>query len=60
MFVLLLSKVATDAFLSCFKGTLNVNKHRAQHEAFVRLEGSANKNAGSQTQKLNIQLTTFS
>lgn len=35
--------------LSCFKGTLSVNKHRSQHEAFVRYEGSASKNAGSQT-----------
>ncbi|XP_028812152.1 DIS3-like exonuclease 1 [Denticeps clupeoides] len=26
------------------QGTLNVNKHRAQHEAFVRFEGSASKN----------------
>ncbi|KAL2089025.1 hypothetical protein ACEWY4_015924 [Coilia grayii] len=26
------------------QGTLNVNKHRAQQEAFVRFEGSANKN----------------
>ncbi|XP_076854118.1 DIS3-like exonuclease 1 [Brachyhypopomus gauderio] len=26
------------------QGTLNVNKHRAQHEAFVRFEGSTNKN----------------
>ncbi|CAL8352466.1 unnamed protein product [Merluccius merluccius] len=26
------------------QGTLNVNKHRAQNEAFVRLEGSSNKN----------------
>lgn len=36
-----------DCSLSCFKGTLNVNKHRAQHEAFVRFEGSESKNAGS-------------
>lgn len=27
------------------QGTLNVNRHRAQHEAFVRFEGSASKNA---------------
>ncbi|KAK6294086.1 hypothetical protein J4Q44_G00349160 [Coregonus suidteri] len=27
------------------QGTLNVNKHRAQHEAFVRFEGSSNKNS---------------
>ncbi|KAM4631192.1 DIS3-like exonuclease 1 [Polymixia lowei] len=27
-----------------FQGTLNVNKHRAQYEAFVRMEGSTNKN----------------
>ncbi|KAM6980009.1 DIS3-like exonuclease 1 [Aplochiton taeniatus] len=27
------------------QGTLNVNKHRSQHEAFIRLEGSTNKNA---------------
>lgn len=27
-----------------FQGTLNVNKHRAQHEAFLRMEGSSNKN----------------
>ncbi|XP_037390155.1 DIS3-like exonuclease 1 isoform X1 [Pygocentrus nattereri] len=26
------------------QGTLSVNKHRAQHEAFVRFEGSSNKN----------------
>lgn len=49
-----------DPSLSSFKGTLNVNKHRAQHEAFVRFEGSARKNTGRQTHKLNIQLTTFS
>uniref|UniRef100_A0AAZ3SSQ8 DIS3-like exonuclease 1 n=1 Tax=Oncorhynchus tshawytscha TaxID=74940 RepID=A0AAZ3SSQ8_ONCTS len=27
------------------QGTLNVNKHRAQHEAFVRFEGSSNKSS---------------
>ncbi|XP_034143266.1 DIS3-like exonuclease 1 isoform X2 [Esox lucius] len=27
------------------QGTLNVNKHRAQHEAFVRFDGSSNKNS---------------
>uniref|UniRef100_A0A674AUG9 DIS3-like exonuclease 1 n=1 Tax=Salmo trutta TaxID=8032 RepID=A0A674AUG9_SALTR len=27
------------------QGTLNVNKHRAQHEAFVRYEGSSNKSS---------------
>ncbi|KAG9260850.1 DIS3-like exonuclease 1 isoform X1 [Astyanax mexicanus] len=27
------------------QGTLSVNKHRAQHEAFVRFEGSSSKNA---------------
>ncbi|KAI7814071.1 DIS3-like exonuclease 1 [Triplophysa rosa] len=27
------------------QGILNVNKHRAQHEAFVRYEGSTNKNS---------------
>uniref|UniRef100_UPI003AACCDD1 DIS3-like exonuclease 1 isoform X2 n=1 Tax=Centroberyx gerrardi TaxID=166262 RepID=UPI003AACCDD1 len=26
------------------QGTLNVNKHRAQYEAFIRMEGSTNKN----------------
>ncbi|XP_030620937.1 DIS3-like exonuclease 1 [Chanos chanos] len=26
------------------QGTLNVNKHKAQHEAFVRFEGTTNKN----------------
>lgn len=28
------------------KGNLSVNKHRAQHEAFVRYEGSASKSTG--------------
>lgn len=37
-----------------FKGTLSVNKHRAQQEAFVRFEGSTSKNAGQSKKQTNI------
>lgn len=60
VFGLNLTLMLVHPLLSCFKGTLNVNRHRAQHEAFVRFEGSASKNAGRQTQKLDIHLTTSS
>uniref|UniRef100_W5N8W8 DIS3-like exonuclease 1 n=1 Tax=Lepisosteus oculatus TaxID=7918 RepID=W5N8W8_LEPOC len=36
------------------QGVLNVNKHRAQAEAFVRIEGSSNKNA-----ELNSDVLVF-
>ncbi|KAM7155550.1 DIS3-like exonuclease 1 isoform 4-T4 [Molossus nigricans] len=33
-------------FVISFKGILNVNKHRAQIEAFVRLQGASSKDSG--------------